>query len=374
MAKIDLQPVEPEEAIEYFKRRGFAISFDWRDVWQEEHARAFTVAKVASLDVLTDIQVALSGAIKEGLTPRQFAKELEPVLRRKGWWGKGEVVDPKTGEITTAQLGSPARLRTIFDTNLHQAMAAGRWERIERLKEQRPFLRYVTIDDSRRREQHADWHGTVLPVGDPWWDTHYPMNGWGCRCYVVQLSAAEVKRRGYKVSKPPKVKTRKVRNRKTGEVVETPVGVDPGFGYNVGKAGQAAIGDLMVEKLDRAPADVARAMVDQLTASEHFERFHAGAVPGRHAVAAAPDRLATAMKAAGRTVVVEASTIATLRAGKALADVGAWRLVNRAIAEGRIAGAGKRRRVRLEADGRTVDVEIERDADRRLVVRRITES
>jgi hypothetical protein len=80
------------------------------------------------------------------------------------------------------------------------------------------------------------------------------------------------------------------------------------------------------------------------------------------------------MKAAGRTVVVEASTIATLRAGKALADVGAWRLVNRAIAEGRIAGAGKRRRVRLEADGRTVDVEIERDADRRLVVRRITES
>lgn len=374
MAPIDLQPVDPEEAIDYFRRRGFAISFDHRDVLGEEHARAFTVAKVASLDILTDIQVALDGAIKDGLTPRQFVKELEPVLRRKGWWGKGEVVDPRTGEITTAQLGSPARLRTIFDTNLHQAMHAGKWDRVQRIKKARPFLRYVTIDDSRRREQHAAWHGTVLPADHPWWDTHYPMNGWGCRCYVQQLSQADLDRRGLKVSADPKVKTRKVRNRNTGQVIETPVGIDPGFGYNVGKAGQAAIGDLMVEKLDRAPADVAGPMVDQLTASDHFERFHAGKIQGTHAVAVAPEQLMRSMKVAAQTVTVSADTIASLRAGKSLADPDAWRLVNRAIATGRVAGAGRRRKIRLEADGRTVDVDIERDRDSRLVVQRVTSS
>lgn len=374
MAGIDLKPVDPQEAIDYFRRRGFAISFDWTDVRAEAHASAFTVAKVASLDILTDFSAALSDALKNGLTPRQFAKEIEPVLRRKGWWGKAEVVDPRTGEVRTAQLGSPARLRTIFDTNIHQAMHAGKWDRIERLKKARPFLRYVTIDDNRRREQHAAWHGTVLPVDHPWWDTHYPMNGWGCRCYPQQLSQADLDRRGLKVSADPAVKTVKVRNRTTGQVIETPVGIDPGFGYNVGKAGQAAIGDLMVERLDRAPAEVAGAMVDQLTGSDHFRRFHAGAIKGRQPVAIAPEQLQRSMKAATQTITVSADTIAELRAGKSLAELDAWRLVNRAVAGGQVAGAGRRRKIRLEADGRTVDVDVERDRDGRLVVRRVTAS
>lgn len=374
MPGIDLKPVDPQEAIDYFRRRGFAISFDWTDVMAEAHASAFTVAKVASLDILTDFSAALSDALKNGLTPQQFAKEMEPVLRRKGWWGKAEVVDPRTGEVRTAQLGSPARLRTIFDTNMHQSMHAGKWDRIERLKKARPFLRYVTIDDNRRREQHAAWHGTVLPVDHPWWDTHYPMNGWGCRCYPQQLSQADLDRRGLKVSADPAVKKIKVRNRTTGQVIETPVGIDPGFGYNVGKAGQAAIGDLLVEKLDRAPVDVAGAMVDRLSSSDHFQRFHAGAIKGRQAVAIAPDRLQRIMKAAKQTITVSADTIAELRAGKALADLDAWRLVNRAVASGQVAGAGRRRKIRLEADGRTVDVDVERDRDGRLVVRRVTES
>jgi uncharacterized protein with gpF-like domain len=38
--------LKPEKAIEYFKAKGFAFSWDWQKIWQEAHARAFTVAKV----------------------------------------------------------------------------------------------------------------------------------------------------------------------------------------------------------------------------------------------------------------------------------------------------------------------------------------
>ena len=26
------------------------------------------------------------------------------------------------------------------------------------------------------------WDGTVLPLDDPWWSSHSPQNGWGCKC------------------------------------------------------------------------------------------------------------------------------------------------------------------------------------------------
>lgn len=50
------EALDPEDAIDYFERKGFAVGFDWRDVWQAEHARAFTVAKAMSIDLLQDIR------------------------------------------------------------------------------------------------------------------------------------------------------------------------------------------------------------------------------------------------------------------------------------------------------------------------------
>ena len=37
------------------------------------------------------------------------------------------------------------------------------------------------------REEHRALHGITLPPSDPFWDTHYPPNGWNCRCRVVQV-------------------------------------------------------------------------------------------------------------------------------------------------------------------------------------------
>lgn len=236
MAEEPFPRLDPAEAIAYFRSKGWQIGFSWEDVWQEEHVRAFTVAKAMSRDLLEDIRAEVDKALSDGLTLQQFTKNLRPRLQARGWWGKALQEDPATGETKVVQLGSPARLRTIYETNLRTSHAAGKWQRIERAKKTLPFLRYVSVMDGRERPQHHAWHGTVLPVDDPWWDTHYPPCGWGCRCTAQSLSQRMMDRRGYDVTEPEKFPERDYINKRTGEITKLEQGIDPGWSYNVGKA------------------------------------------------------------------------------------------------------------------------------------------
>ena len=238
MAAPEFLSVPPVEAVEHFRAKGYVVGFDWRDVDAATHARAFTAAKAMRQDILEDLREAVDAAIAEGLTFRQFQERLEPVLRSKGWWGRQEMVDPLTGEKRLVQLGSPRRLRTIFDTNLRMSGAYGRWERTQRLKQAMPYLRYVSVLDARTRPEHAAWHGTVLPVDHPFWHTHYPPNGWHCRCTVVQLSERDLQRYGFEVSPDPALQTRSWFNARTGQTAQVPRGIDPGFQHNAGRVGR----------------------------------------------------------------------------------------------------------------------------------------
>ncbi len=139
------------------------------------------------------------------------------------------------------QLGSPRRLQIIYDTNLRSAHAAGRWQQIERSKSTRPFLRYSAVLDTRTRPAHRAWHGKILPVDDPFWSTHYPPNGWRCRCTVIQYSQAQLDSRGWSVSEPPNNGSVTYTNPRTGEISQVPRGIDPGFGWNPGKSRLAAL-------------------------------------------------------------------------------------------------------------------------------------
>lgn len=325
MADVELKPLPPAEALAYFRGKGFRLGWDWRDTWQAQHAGAFTVAKAASLDILVMIRAELDKALAEGRSFEAFRADLQPLLEREGWWGRKVAVDPATGEKDLVQLGSPRRLRIIYDTNIRMAMSAGKWARIEAVAPARPYLRYVAVLDERTRHDHRQWHGMILRWDDPWWREHYPPNGWNCRCTVMQLSERDLVRRGWKVSPSPKVQREPWTNKRTGTTVEVPEGIDPGFAYNVGRAGLVAAGNRLRDKLDAAPADLARGTIAGIVRSPEFAALLSGR--GRVALPAGQLDLAlqTALNARGRTIMMSADDMdKQRRKGRADLDAGAY--------------------------------------------------
>lgn len=181
----------PENAIAYLQKKGFEITWDWHEMDAAAHARAFTVAKATSLDVLRDLRDGMRGR-----SLREYQRDLEPVLRAKGWWGKKEILDADTGEVTRAQLGSPRRLATIYQTNMQSAYMAGRYVDAIEAVDTHPYAMYIAVMDACTRPSHAALHGRVFRLGDPVWQHICPPNGYNCRCRFVTLTEAAVRRRG----------------------------------------------------------------------------------------------------------------------------------------------------------------------------------
>jgi SPP1 gp7 family putative phage head morphogenesis protein len=79
---------------------------------------------------------------------------------------------------------------TYLEAEYQQAVAAsqmaGNWVEYENSKDVLPNLTYHTAGDDHVRPEHAVLDGITLPIDDPFWNTHYPPNDWGCRCDVVQ--------------------------------------------------------------------------------------------------------------------------------------------------------------------------------------------
>jgi SPP1 gp7 family putative phage head morphogenesis protein len=240
MAKVDLaycMSLPPKEAVAYLKNKGYAITWHWEELWQDAQAQAFTVAKATRLDILQDIREEVEKALAEGKTFAWFKKALTPVLQAKGWWGRQEHVDTDTGEVSQVQLGSPWRLQTIFRTNLQTAYMAGRWQAQIENVDDRPYWRYVGILDGRTRPSHRAMNGKVLRYDDPFWQSFYPPNGWGCRCRVTTLSADDIAAGGVQVetSEGKLASTMKTVSVKTGEEREVATfrAIDPATGKTV---------------------------------------------------------------------------------------------------------------------------------------------
>lgn len=192
--------LEPQTALDYFRQKGLKSTFNWQEMLDNEHDKAFTVAKMMDLDLLQTVQDSLSDAMEVGKDFKQWQEELTPRLQEAGWWGEQEIENPQTGIKETVQTGSASRLETIYRTNMQASYSAGQWQQIQEQKEIAPYLMYSAIDDDRVRPEHLAWNNLILPADDEFWDSHMPPNGWNCRCSVIQLSEDEIEEMGLEIS------------------------------------------------------------------------------------------------------------------------------------------------------------------------------
>jgi len=235
-----------QEQIAFFRRKGNVTTDRWTDVWQEEHDHAFMVAGANRIDLLVDLRDAVDKAISSGTGLEQFRKDFDGIVAKYGWDYTG---------------GRNWRTRVIFETNLRASYAAGRYAQLQALKKVRPYWRYRHSDSVQHpRPQHLAWNGLVLVADDPWWDTHYPPNGWGCQCTVEALNARDLKRLGKEApDAAPDDDMQDVIVGKQGPspmTVQTPAGVDPGFGYAPGRSAFEQLGQNTVAKAAQLPAPI----------------------------------------------------------------------------------------------------------------------
>ncbi len=152
-------PIPFDEAIQFFKGKVPMTIDQFLDLMKEARIRAFSVSNVTGMGALSDIRDSITKALAEGLGFGDWKNLIGDTLAGYG-------------------IGGP-RMETIFRSNIQTAYQVGHYQGMSDpdVLRDRPNWRYVAVMDARTRPEHAAWHDTVLPADDPWWDTHYPPNG-----------------------------------------------------------------------------------------------------------------------------------------------------------------------------------------------------
>lgn len=211
-----------QEASDFLREKVNLQTQTWRDIQRDMHSRAFVVAGAMKISLLEDMHQAVQKGIDDGTTLQEFRKDFDGIVKKNGWSFNQ---DPGW------------RAAVIYNTNLRTAFAAGSEAQMQRTRARRPFARYIAGLSAEPRAEHLAWQGTILPLDDPWWQTHTPPNDWGCKCKKVSVSPRELERNGWTVSdKAPDSTTRPVRDPATGKPVEVPKGIGLGWDYNPGRA------------------------------------------------------------------------------------------------------------------------------------------
>lgn len=237
------------EQSEFFRRKLNIPTRAYSDIYGREHDYSFMVAGANRDDLVQDFRQAVEKAINDGTTLETFRSDFDAIVAKYGWSYNG---------------GRNWRSRVIYETNLRSSYMAGRYEQLMAVRESRPYWQYIHNDAVEHpRPLHESWNGLILRWDDPWWQTHFPVNAWGCQCTVRALSEADLKRMGKSgPDESPSINyvTHTIGQRSPGgaRIVEVPEGIDPGFEYTPGQS--------------RLESQVPRARPD--------EEFIAASVPG----------------------------------------------------------------------------------------------
>ena len=192
----------PQDAIRYLEQKFPKASWAYTDLLDNAHDRAFVVAKMVDVDLATTVQRSIIDAMQEGKGYKAWAKDIDKVLAKSGWYD-GQINVDAQGNAKKVVTGGQHRLETIYRTNVAAAYEAGRQQVIFNDRDDDPFgyVMYSAIMDNRTRPTHKALHGKVMEKSDPAWSSISPPNGYNCRCTIVELTQGQIDRYGYKVSK-----------------------------------------------------------------------------------------------------------------------------------------------------------------------------
>ncbi|ANH04611.1 phage minor head protein [Shinella sp. HZN7] len=204
-----------DEAIDFLRQKTAVPTKSWREVWDGAHSKMFMVAGANSKAIVDDFQAAILKAATDGTTLKTFQDDFDVIVKKHGWSYRGE---------------RGWRTRTIFETNMRTAYAAGRYAQLTAPDTLAtfPFWQYNHSGALHPRLQHKDWNGLCLAADDPAWSVMYPPNGFGCGCFVTPVSRPGLRRKG---------KASPDRAPDLDQLgTDQPLGVDPSFAYNPGQA------------------------------------------------------------------------------------------------------------------------------------------
>ena len=192
----------PQDAIRYLEQKFPKASWAYTDLLDNAHDRAFVVAKMVDVDLATTVQRSIIDAMQEGKGYKAWAKDIDKVLAKSGWYD-GQINVDAQGNAKKVVTGGQHRLETIYRTNVAAAYEAGRQQVIFNDRDDDPFgyVMYSAIMDNRTRPTHKALHGKVMEKSDPAWSSISPPNGYNCRCTIVELTQGQIDRYGYKVTK-----------------------------------------------------------------------------------------------------------------------------------------------------------------------------
>lgn len=150
-----------------------------RDVFDrmlpELRARCFVITGIESANAVQKVRDRIA-EVPEGADWNTVRKDI------------AETMSPWLDEDAAAR-----RADLLLRAHGFQAYQATQWNLDQQTKDTHPYYLYRTAEDDAVRDSHAALDGIILPIDDPFWQTHYPPWDWGCRCEVIAISEDDMR-------------------------------------------------------------------------------------------------------------------------------------------------------------------------------------
>lgn len=247
-----------QEQIDFHQAKNLVPTEHWYDLEGDAHKAGFMVAGATKADLLSDLKEAVRKATENGDTLKDFRKNFDSIVEKRGWTGW-------TGSDSDA--GVAWRTRVIYETNLRASYQAGRWEQAQLVKKTRPYVIYRHSDLVKTaRETHKLWDGKVLSIDDPWVKAHWPIKEYGCKCEIDTLSERDLQKMGKTgPDSTPDDGAYEWTHPQTGEVRIIPKGVGPSFHQsNIGDSLADSVRKQLEKKLPTLPVSIAKQLASRL--------------------------------------------------------------------------------------------------------------